>query len=70
MGRPRELTGDERAELLRQGYRPVEIWVPEAEDTLLNARLSAEAERIAAADQTDDVTGWIEAAGPSEWDKP
>ena len=29
MGRPRELTEEERAELIAKGYRPVEVWVPD-----------------------------------------
>ena len=30
MGRPKELTEAERAELmLEKGYRPVEVWVPD-----------------------------------------
>ncbi len=32
MGRPRELSSEERADLLRRGYRPVEIWVPDLEN--------------------------------------
>ena len=32
MGRPRELSQEERADLLRQGYRPIEIWVPDLDN--------------------------------------
>ena len=29
MGRPREISAEERADLIRQGYRPIEIGVPD-----------------------------------------
>lgn len=70
MGRPRELSPDERAELLRQGYRPVEVWVPDMENEEVIRRLLDEASRVAKADERDDVTGWIKGTGPTDWDKP
>lgn len=70
MGRPTELSPDERAELLRQGYRPVEVWVPDMENEEVIRRLLDEASRVAKADERDDVTGWIKGTGPADWDKP
>lgn len=70
MGRPRELSPDERAELLRQGYRPVEVWVPDMENEEVIRRLLDEASRVAKADERDDATGWIKGTGPTDWDKP
>ncbi|PTM92807.1 antitoxin MazE-like protein [Mycoplana dimorpha] len=70
MGRPREISPEERAELIRQGYRPVEIWVPDLTSETFRKRVELEARRIAEADAEDDIGGWIAAVGPTEWDKP
>ncbi|MFN7124588.1 MAG: antitoxin MazE-like protein [Allorhizobium sp.] len=71
MGRPRELSQEERADLLRRGYRPVEIWVPDLDNETIRAQLAEEARRIAEADDTEDeVMDWLEAVGPTDWDKP
>lgn len=70
MGRPRELSPEERADLLRRGYKPVEIWVPDLENETIRAQLAEEARRLAVADERDDVTDWLEAVGPTDWDKP
>lgn len=70
MGRPRELSQEERADLMRRGYRPVEIWVPDIGNEALRLQLHEEARRIAAADKADDIMDWVEAAGPTDWDKP
>jgi hypothetical protein len=70
MGRPTELSRDERADLIRRGYRPVEIWVPDLENPAIQEQLKKEMERIAAADEKDNIMDWIEAVGPADWDKP
>ncbi len=71
MGRPRELSQEERADLLRRGYRPIEIWVPDLNNETIRAQLAEEARRIAEADNDDDeVMDWLQAAGPTDWDKP
>lgn len=70
MGRPRELTPEERADLISRGYRPVEIWVPDVNAEALQNQLKEEARRIAEADVQNNVVDWVEAAGPTDWDKP
>ena len=70
MGRPRELSPEEREDLLRRGYKPVEIWVPDLENEVVRAQLAEEARRVAEADERDDVTDWLEVVGPTDWDKP
>ncbi len=70
MGRPREISPEERADLIRRGYRPAEIWVPDLTSATFRRQVELEAQRIAEAHAQDDVTGWIEAVGPKEWDKP
>lgn len=50
MGRPRELTEEERAELLAKGYRPVEMWVPDLSKAEVRLRLGSELKAIREAD--------------------
>ncbi len=68
MGRPRELTEQERQELLAKGYRPVEVWVPDFSDPAAYALAEAEAKRIALADQEEDIIEWIEAMQKDMWE--
>jgi hypothetical protein len=68
MGRPRELTEEERQALLAKGYRPVEMWLPDLSDPNVYALAEAEAKRIAAADQEEDITEWIEAVQKDMWE--
>lgn len=50
MGRPRELTEAERAELVAKGYRPVEIWVPDLSNPAVRDRLIGELRAIRESD--------------------
>jgi len=68
MGRPQELTPEQRAELLARGYRPVEIWLPDFTNPELRAQAVAEAKRIAIADHEEDVLTWIEAVQRDMWE--
>lgn len=68
MGRPRELTDEERAELIAKGYRPVEVWVPDMNDPAVLAQADAEAKRIARADQEEDIMDWIETVQKDMWE--
>lgn len=68
MGRPRELTEEERAELIAKGYRPVEVWVPDFSDPRTLAQAKAEARRIAAADKEEGIMEWVEALQKDMWE--
>jgi hypothetical protein len=68
MGRPKELTEEEKKELLAQGYRPVEVWLPDMSDPAVLARADAEAKRIARADQEEDIMEWIDAVQKDMWE--
>jgi Protein of unknown function (DUF3018) len=70
MGRPRELSQEERDDLLRRGYRPIELWVPDVGNETMRAQLEEEARRIAEGEDQDDVSDWLQAVGPTDWDKP
>jgi hypothetical protein len=70
MGRPRELSPEERADLLRRGYRPVEIWVP---DRSSEAHKQEAARQTKAAVEADRKAGIVELTGEDlsdDWDKP
>jgi hypothetical protein len=60
MGRPRELTDEERAELLSKGFRPVEIWVPDLDNPKMREQMEREARSVAAVDEKDDIFEWLE----------
>jgi hypothetical protein len=51
MGRPKELTEAERADLLARGFQPVEIWVPNWNDPAFQAQLDKDCRAINAADR-------------------
>jgi hypothetical protein len=69
MGRPRELTGEERAELLAKGYKPVEVWVPDWDSAEFKARIKNEMDLIAAADAKDPtIDEWIRQVRGDLWD--
>ena len=70
MGRPRELSQEERADLLRRGYRPIEIWVP---DVSSMAYKEEAARQTSAAVEADRRAGIEELTGEDlaeDWDKP
>lgn len=69
MARPREITPEERAELIANGYRPIEIWLPDLREQAMRAAAEAEGKRIAFADQEDSVMAWVERAQKDMWDE-
>jgi len=60
MGRPRELTDTERAELVSRGYRPVEMWVPDLSRAEVRERLESELRAIR---ESDIRTGELDRLG-------
>ena len=68
MGRPRELTQEERERLRRQGFRPVEVWVPDFENKAYRAEALRQSQSAAAVDAEDDVMEWIEAVSAEALD--
>jgi hypothetical protein len=55
---------------MRQGFRPVEIWVPDITNEIFRRQIEREMRLIAASDEVDGISGWIDAVGPKDWDKP
>ena len=69
MGRPKELTDEERRKLLAQGWRPVEVWVIDRESEAYRAQIARELDAIAEADRNDpDIDEWIVAVRGNLWD--
>jgi hypothetical protein len=50
MGRPRELSEEERQALFARGYRPVEMWIPDLSRAEVRERLERELKAIREAD--------------------
>jgi hypothetical protein len=69
MGRPQELTQDQRNQLLNQGFRPVEVWVPVAENDVFLKEAKRQSQLIAEADLVDDASDWIETVSETDWDR-
>jgi hypothetical protein len=57
----RKLTDEERRALREQGYRPVEIWVPDLDDPKTIAELREEARQIAESDRRTGMDKVLEA---------
>ena len=68
MGRPKELSEAEREDLLRQGFVPVEVWVPDWNNPDFRARMQDEARRIAEADRRERMDEVLDAFARDLWD--
>ena len=62
MGRPKELTEEQRADLLARGYRPKEIWVSPTGNGDFWSEIEAECREIGAADENAEVVLFTEQA--------
>lgn len=70
MGRPTEITPEERAALLRQGYKPIEIWVPDTGSEAYRAEAARQARASVEADRKAGIQELIDPAAHEDWDKP
>ncbi len=73
MGRPRELTQEQRQELLAKGFRPLEVWVVDRESLAYRSEAAKQAKSAAEADLRDgEIDDWLAhvQAGVWEDDKP
>jgi len=69
MGRPRELTEEERERLQRQGFRPVEVWVLDVNNPAVKEMIREEGEAIRQADRADDIDAFLDYANNALWDE-
>jgi len=62
MGRPRELTEEERQKLIAEGYRPVEVWLPDLWSDEVWEQIYRDCELIRKSEEDADVDLWVEEA--------
>ena len=67
MGRPRELTGEERAALLAKGYKPVEVWVPDWDSPTFVAEIEEECRQIRESDRKSGMNETLDAFLIDNW---
>ncbi|MBA4798481.1 MAG: DUF3018 family protein [Rhizobiales bacterium] len=70
MGRPRELSPEEREDLLRRGYRPVEIWVPDISSEAYKAEAARQTKAAVEADRQAGIVELIGEDLTDDWEKP
>lgn len=64
------MTPEERASLLRQGYKPVEIWVPDIESAAYRKEAARQAKASTEADRQGGIAELTDTAAYDTWDKP
>lgn len=70
MGRPRELSPEEREDLLRRGYRPIEIWVPDISSEAYKAEAARQTKAAVEADRQAGIVELIGEDLTDDWEKP
>jgi hypothetical protein len=60
MGRPGELTDVARQKLLAEGYRPVEVWVPDIWSDDVWQQVYRDCDLISSSEEEADVNLWVE----------
>lgn len=68
MGRPKELTEKEKAELLAAGYRPVEVWLPDLWSDQLWKQIEDDCRLIREADRQEGMMKMLDAFAKDLWD--
>lgn len=68
MGRPRELSQEERDALIRRGYRPVEIWVPDTSSQAYLQDAQRQAQASLDADKRAGIDELVDHAAYDDWD--
>lgn len=68
MGRPRELTEEERRKLIAEGYRPVEVWVPDLWSDQLWNEVEEECRQIRQSDRRSGMLKTLDAFAEDLWD--
>lgn len=60
MGRPRELTEEERARLAGEGMTPIEVWMPDIWSEEVWEQVYADCKAISQSEELADVNLWVE----------
>jgi hypothetical protein len=68
MGRPKELTEEERQELLAKGYKPVEVWVLDWDNPKVRERVERECQIIRESDLRTGELDYLDEVTSDLWD--
>jgi len=68
MGRPRELTEEQKAKLIADGYQRVEVWLPDWNNPAFIERLRRECEAINESDRRSGEREWLDEISSDLWD--
>ena len=68
MGRPKELTDDERAKLIADGFKPVEVWVLDWENPAVRAKVERDCEAIRTSDRVSGELAYLDEVTSDLWD--
>lgn len=69
MGRPRELTDEQRRDLIAKGYRPLEVWVIDRDNPVYREEAARQARSAAEADLRDgEIDDWLIYVQAGIWD--
>jgi len=68
MGRPRELTEEEKKQLIAEGYRPVEAWVPDLWSDELWKQIEEDCRQIRESDRRTGMLKTLDAFAEDLWD--
>ena len=68
MGRPRELTEEERQKLLAEGYRPVEVWLPDLWSDEVWKQIEEDCRLIRESDRRTGMMKTLDAFAKDLWD--
>lgn len=66
---PRELSAEEKAEFQAKGFQRFELWLPDLRDPSVREQAIAEVNRMAFADEEDNVMEWIDSLQKDIWDR-
>jgi hypothetical protein len=68
MGRPRELTEEERQKLIAEGYKPVEVWLPDLWSDELWRQIEEDCKLIRESDRRSGMLKTLDAFAEDLWD--
>lgn len=69
MGRPRELSEEEKRKLIAEGYRPVEVWLPDLWSDELWKQIEEDCRLIREADEREGMADVLDAFARNLWDE-
>ena len=67
MGRPRELTEEEKQKLIAEGYKPVEVWLPDLWSDELWKEIEEECRQIRESDRRSGMLKTLDAFAEDLW---